>query len=54
MFTSFLEVREATKVNYIAGLSSEFVDSICDILTQQHLDPDAFNSVKEQAAQTQG
>jgi hypothetical protein len=30
MFTSFLEVREATKVNYIAGLSSEFVDSICD------------------------
>jgi hypothetical protein len=39
MFTSFLEVREATKVNYIAGLSSEFVDSICDILTQQHLDP---------------
>ena len=32
MFTSFLEVREATKVNYIAGLSSEFVDSICDIL----------------------
>jgi hypothetical protein len=35
MFTSFLEVREATKVNYIAGLSSEFVDSICGILTQR-------------------